>query len=185
MNWNYATLQLLTHPYFIKWCPQNWIGEPHPKIQPIPIGLDYHTMHHSSGGWGPQINPAGQEAMLIKIKTMTRKIKCFGNFHFQMNTQFGYERKLALEQLPKEVIDYQPSYSTREETWKLQSTYAFVISPYGNGLDCHRTWEALLLGCFVIVKKGPLDPLYAGLPVVIVSNWSDVTHELLNSTYEE
>ena len=23
--------------------------------------------------------------------------------------------------------------------------YKFTLSPYGNGMDCHRTWEALLI----------------------------------------
>jgi hypothetical protein len=31
--------------------------------------------------------------------------------------------------------------------------YAFVASPYGGGPDCHRTWEALILGCIPIVKS--------------------------------
>ena len=64
------------------------------------------------------------------------------------------------------------------------SKYAFVLSPLGNGLDCHRTWEALVLGAIPIVKSGPLDPLYSDLPVLIVQEWSDVTPELLQATIE-
>jgi hypothetical protein len=33
----------------------------------------------------------------------------------------------------------------------------------------------------VIVKTSPLDPMYEGLPVLIVQKWSDVTRELLDS----
>ena len=29
--------------------------------------------------------------------------------------------------------------------------YTFILSPAGIGLDCHRTWEALCLGCIPIV----------------------------------
>lgn len=57
------------------------------------------------------------------------------------------------------------------------SEYAFIASPHGNGLDCHRTWEALCLGCIPIVKTSPLDPLYDGMPVWIVNEWSDVTYQ--------
>ncbi len=60
-----------------------------------------------------------------------------------------------------------------------QSEYAFVISPHGNGVDCHRTWEALALGCVPIVRTSPLDALYEGLPVLIVSNWCEVTADFL------
>ena len=51
----------------------------------------------------------------------------------------------------------------------------FVISPDGNGLDTHATWEALLAGCIPIVPKSPLDPLFEVLPVWLIESWSDVT----------
>lgn len=38
----------------------------------------------------------------------------------------------------------------------------------GRGLDAHRTWEALLLGCIPVVWHSPLNPLYQGLPVVVI-----------------
>lgn len=59
----------------------------------------------------------------------------------------------------------------------------FVVSPEGNGLDCHRTWEALIMGTIPIVLTSPLDPLFKDLPVLIVSDWSEVTESLLHETY--
>jgi hypothetical protein len=70
------------------------------------------------------------------------------------------------------------------ETLQNQSQYAFVISPHGNGLDCHRTWEALVLGCIPIVKTSPLDSLFEDLPVWIVREWSDVTEENMRGIVE-
>lgn len=43
----------------------------------------------------------------------------------------------------------------RNETWLAMSQHAFVYSPIGNGFDCHRTWEALCLGCIVIAQRNP------------------------------
>ena len=60
----------------------------------------------------------------------------------------------------------------------------FVLSPRGGGYDCHRTWEALILGCIPIVKTSGLDPLYEDLPVCIVESWSDVTAEYLQKYLE-
>ena len=57
-----------------------------------------------------------------------------------------------------------------------------MISPHGNGLDCHRTWEALCLNCIPIVKTSPLDNLYIDLPVLIVNEWNDISMELLEKT---
>jgi hypothetical protein len=55
----------------------------------------------------------------------------------------------------------------------------------GHGMDCHRTWESLMLGTIVIVKKSQLDSLYDGLPVLIVNDWDEITQELLDKTIEE
>jgi hypothetical protein len=64
------------------------------------------------------------------------------------------------------------------------ANHAFVLSPHGNGLDCHRTWEALCLGCIPIVKTSGLDPLFEDLPVWIVREWSDVTADAMREVVD-
>ena len=54
-----------------------------------------------------------------------------------------------------------------------------MLSPHGHGLDCHRTWEILLLGSFPVVASSTLNSMYDGLPVVIVNRWEDISYELL------
>jgi hypothetical protein len=71
---------------------------------------------------------------------------------------------------------------TRNETWNNQINYSFVLSPHGNGLDCHRTWESLVLGCIPIVKSSLIDDLYEDLPVLIVKAWQEINKELLLQT---
>jgi hypothetical protein len=61
----------------------------------------------------------------------------------------------------------------------------FVLSPRGNGIDTHRTWETLYLGSIPIVKTSSLDPMYEGLPVLIVQNFEDITERFLEEKYEE
>lgn len=56
----------------------------------------------------------------------------------------------------------------------------FVLSPPGNGLDCHRTWEAMLMGAVPVVRSSGLDPLFSNIPAVIVKNWSFLTNHLLD-----
>jgi hypothetical protein len=60
--------------------------------------------------------------------------------------------------------------------------YSFVLSPFGNGIDCIRTFEALCLGCIVIMKKSFLDIIYEDLPILIVNEWEDINEKLLNDT---
>ena len=69
---------------------------------------------------------------------------------------------------------------SRKDLWEKKVQYLFSVSPHGIGLDCHRTWEDLLLGCIVIVKTSSLDPLYEGLPVVIVKDWNEISSANLN-----
>ena len=102
-----------------------------------------------------------------------------------MTTRYGkYDRKEAFDNIPKELIYYETTKINRNLSWKNQIEHAFVVSPQGNGYDCHRTWEALILGCIPIVKKSAIDVLYEDLPVLIVNEWKDVTAELLHDTVE-
>ena len=50
----------------------------------------------------------------------------------------------------------------------------FVLSPPGNGNDCHRTWEAMYLGAIPVVLEAFLDSgLTSNLPVLAVASWDD------------
>lgn len=62
---------------------------------------------------------------------------------------------------------------------------AFEVSPPGQGVDCYRTWEALAIGCIVIVPSTYLDPLFEDLPVVKIKDWSEVTRENLEKWLDE
>jgi hypothetical protein len=94
------------------------------------------------------------------------------------------DRKEAYDSIPNTVVFYEPVKVARTESHSHQIEYAFVISHsgYNSAPDCHRTWEALCLGCIPIVKSSGLDPLFEDLPVLLVKQWSDITQELLDST---
>jgi hypothetical protein len=161
----------------------------HPKLEIYPIGLDYHTLSDKSTNWGPQMTPTEQEAELERIRTNAssvykREIKCYSNFHFNMQDDRKYtqDRRDAHKQIPPECIHYEEREIPRKQTWMNQAKYAFVACPHGNGLDCHRQWEALCLGCIPVVKRSSIDKIYEGLPVLIVDSWSDITPELLQKT---
>ena len=59
---------------------------------------------------------------------------------------------------------------------KKYSEHRFVLSPIGNGLDCHRTWEIFLVGSIVITESSPLDEMYIknNLPVIILNKFDDL-----------
>ena len=101
-----------------------------------------------------------------------------------MGTKYAFDRKDAIHDIPKELVFYENKKINRKETWENQSKYAFVISPHGNGVDCHRTWEALCLGCIVILKKSGISDLFDGLPVLVVDDWNDIDIDLLHLTLD-
>jgi len=171
-------------------CNLNFQPQPnHPKITPIPLGIDYHKESERSPQNDKITQPIQQEKILEEIKSKhkgaKKKVKCYANFHFAMDSRYGYDREEALAKIPKNVVYYEPTRAPRKKCWEKQVEYYFVISPLGNGLDCHRTWESLALGNYVIVKTGPLDPLYKDLPVLIVKDWGDVNQTLLQKTVDE
>jgi hypothetical protein len=176
---------LMNSPKLIKWYSQNCIAT-HPKLVKIPIGLDYHSDQDQINGY---LSPMKHEEKILQIVNncipfYKRKAKAYANYHFRLEYQ-NNDRKDAYQNINKDLVYYIPNRTERFETYKEQTNYAFVISPHGNGLDCHRTWEALILGCIPIVKKSELDDLYSELPVLIVNEWSDLTQELLNNTINE
>jgi hypothetical protein len=166
----------------------------HPKIRHIPIGLDYHTLRNHIGmmhPWGPGCMPAEQEKTLLSVRqtmipNIDRRRLCYSNFH---HAAFGInqrgDRQELLQKVPHSLIHFAEQYVSRESSWRHQTGYAFVLSPRGGGYDCHRTWEALLLGCIPIVKRSGMDPVFADLPVLLVDDWSDITEELLEKTQTE
>lgn len=174
----------------VKWYTQNWVGDYNPKVFHLPIGMDYHTMTNRQIFWGSMKNPFEQESvlkMIIKklIPFWKRRIMCYSNFHFSMNTKHSYDRKNAIKEIPRELIFYEKTRVNRLQTWLNQKDYAFVVSPFGGGYDCHRTWEALMLGCIPIVMSSGLNPLFEDLPVLIVKKWEEVTKQKLQETIEQ
>jgi hypothetical protein len=137
---------------------------------------------------GRKKSPPEQEKQLIELKRAAkpfdqREKKCYINFSAPPSSYYySYDRIDALNDIPESLCIKEKDGEIRHTCWKNQTEYAFVVSPFGNGMDCHRTWEALLLGCIPIVRSSGMDPMFEGLPVLIVDNWSEVTSELLDDT---
>ena len=181
---------LINNENMIHWFSQNCMIS-NEKMSAIPIGLDYHTISSNIfHKWGKHKTPLEQEAELLELRKNSepfynRIIKAYSNFHFSTKTKYGKERTTAMHEIPSHLVFYETTFLSRIETWKNQMQYAFIISPPGNGYDCHRTWEALCLGCIPIVKKNPINEVFEDLPVLIVNNWNDITKELLENTIIE
>lgn len=179
--------------YVVRWFTQNYDGSDRSgKISGIPIGLDFHTISNRRkwGHW--PATPAEQEAELQALiasmpPTRSRELAAHADFHFNKRKhQTWGDTRGEIESLLRQNdnVVFQQRKVRRIELWQEKTRYAFVVSPHGNGLDCHRTWESLVLGNIPIVRRSSLDPLYEGLPVVIVDDWSEITKDNLRRWLE-
>jgi len=80
-------------------------------------------------------------------------------------------------------IDIVEDRIPQEESWKKYRESKFVLSPPGNGYDCHRHFEAIVLGAIPIFIRTPLmiSTIYEGFPYIELNNIKELTPELLNS----
>lgn len=172
---------LLANPLIVAWHAQNRDFD-HPKLHSLPIGINLHNLWSNPLQWGGgSILPTLQELQLQTIAEqapsfLSREQKIFCNWHFSIDRA---DRKNCLDKIDKSVCFFQPDPRPMVETWEMQSKFQFVLSPHGAGLDCHRTWEALLLGCIPIVKAAKINDLFQGLPVITVGDWEEINQQFL------
>ncbi len=72
-----------------------------------------------------------------------------------------------------------PARKNNQEYLRDMAHFVFILCPEGNGVDCHRTWEALYMGCIPVVTNSLIDPIFQDLPVLIIDDWHKVTKEFL------
>lgn len=74
----------------------------------------------------------------------------------------------------------------RETYFNSIGRYKFIISPEGNGIDCHRHYEAIYVGSIPIIEDNiHMKRKYSGLPVLYTNDYSEITQEYLEQKYNE
>jgi hypothetical protein len=197
------------------WFAQNCdLDAEHPKLTRVPIGLDnpvYTRLDKRLGfllsmalGKTPldarlRRNDMGDQALLQAIRarglppTAARPARARGTFHQNQkliapDLRRTPERERAyLELRDNPACELVPRRLSQRAYWQSHGDFAFEVSPQGSGLDCFRTWECLLLGTIPIVKRSPLDRLYAQerLPVVIVDSYREIDSARLRTWQAE
>lgn len=173
------------------WYAQNWVGvgADTQKVMALPIGMDYHTLSGCAGEWGAKQTPGEQEAAFKKVaetasEWRARQCAVYCNVQFRLDRWGDRERAIreVLYSVGADQIIFASGKMAREAAWREMAKYRYILSPFGNGYDCHRTWEALLLGCVPIVcchGEREYKKVWDGLPVLCVDKWSDVTPTVL------
>jgi hypothetical protein len=200
-----AAAPLLRHWFAINCSarPPSWGGGGVSTVTPIPYGIDYWTLTARTMWTNTPMSSAHTQdrhlsrlrysAIHFSKRAATAPPRIYINFQFNMDGNGNSERLLAYNLIPRDLMSIQETPVNRYDTWGAYTQHVFVASPRGNGLDTIRTWEALMLGCIVIVRRIPeegerecvIEELYQDLPVVIIDQWSDITRDFLDRTLSE
>lgn len=184
--------KIINHPKIKRWFTQNYDGtSKNPKLKPYPIGFDLHTNRTKFGIILPKFFPTKVTDKINYLLSIRRKFsdkenKIFCDVHLSPNSKFNNERTRVKKILSEDQkMFFLKQREDQKSIWKKYGSHKFVISTFGNGLDCHRTWEILFLGGIVITKTSSLDPLFEDLPVVIVKDWDECKDEKNLLKWEE
>lgn len=164
----------LNDPKLVVWFAQN-IDYVHPKLKPLPIGVSNN--YNSNGKVGFFINATRNVPGFVG-----RHNYLYLNFTPSTNTK---ERQSAIDFFRNKPYAYITHGKTQDAYLEELKHFKYVLCPEGNGIDCHRTWEALLMGCIPILKHSRIDTLFEDLPVILINDWSEITKDFLEERAKE
>lgn len=145
-----------------------WFGHncdySHPKFIPIPIGIANFGQNNSNQ-W--LLEEIAQKPNVDRIP------KVLVNFN---NSSFGMKHDIFNCLSEKPCVDV----LNNEEYLDNLKKYKFIASPRGKGIDSHRTWEALLMGCIPIISSYEMSSLYSDLNVLVIEDWDEIEGVLKN-----
>ena len=154
------------------------ILEDFPHSTPLPIGLE-NAWRSNHGIVKP--------AKVRLSSTLNRFPRIMSGFNLSTNPVERTKAKNALSS--SDVVD-EIRNVTPSEHQNLLTQYSFVASPPGNGIDTHRTWEALYFKCVPIVLRSHMTTYFEsiGIPIWVVDSFSEITtqsEESLSKKYQD
>jgi hypothetical protein len=164
-------LQFLASKFEKVFCV-NWLGSKS-IATPIPIGLENFSYLQ---------NGVPKDFSLQNRPFAGRNVELLTAFSDSTNPEERQKARLSVANISSNLnlqVPVKPSAYRN-----ILSDTKFVLSPPGNGPDCHRTWEAIYLGAIPIVKRNfwPFESI--DLPVLIVDHWEDTAQAISEYRYK-
>lgn len=143
-------------------------------VQGLPIGLE--NLHWKNHGKIDKYSAREEVTLSVSWDRPNLILSSF-SVHTNQPVRSALMELLKSSQLPRlETLGDGSAYE------KGLRSSVFVLSPQGNGLDCHRTWEALYSGAIPVVTRGTLsETLTNELPILVTPDWAT----FLGSSEEE
>jgi hypothetical protein len=140
---------------------------------PFPIGMSWGIINYRGPIQDIQVGPHNQQLLCAIITTTD-----------EHRRPSGKNRKSIVETLRKKGVENHriPNHHYLHSLPHFQ----FIISPEGNGIDCHRHYEALMAGCIPIVERNErLFEKYGNCPILYTDDYTEITQEYLDMKYKE
>lgn len=135
-----------------------------PGVIPLPIGLENRWRANHG-----KVSKFKSEAREANEKTF----RIMSTFSIGTNPTIRGQAQKILSQ--NSLVDSLGMISPNDHRRALDR-YAFIACPPGNGLDTHRTWEAMYRGSVPIVLDSYMNHFFKslGLPILIVSSYEEL-----------
>ena len=147
-------------------------------IHSLPIGLENMILRKSpsarEGQFSSEVPGALQKAQLIdRLNSMNIPQTGEVYMNFNIDTYPAGRQKVWDMFVNEKWVTSTKSLPMSQFYFDL-AAHKFVISPRGNGIDCHRTWEALYLRTIPIVQHSLHMDSFSDLPIYYVNNWDEL-----------
>ena len=134
-------------------------------IEPIPIGIE--NAHHKKNGDLKYYNPISLAKNFQPKKNIL--LASFSIRQYKLlpsNTEVRRKYEKILDKYNYKNVS---CMNLKDYRKKLYSSY-FVICPPGNGIDCHRNWEALYHKTIPVIEEKYSLFSHIDLPILVVKN---------------
>ena len=154
-----------------RWYMTNMKQFLHPKIYPIPMGINY---------------PDWEDIDLGVVRSVEKENLCYANFTMTA----PYRTRVAEWCWSQEYIDcnFPPCYPNQASDLNMPiikgeryampdfvkrlASYHYAIAPCGNGIDTFRTWECILCNTVPIVQDSWMNRVFSKIwPMIIVKKY--------------
>lgn len=177
----------------------------HKKITCLPIGLNFKRQYSSIINFISNHNTVNNKLKLICYNCNLSTNKERQNIKSDFMDKLSYIKPLSSSYIFSHIEQKIKIDITDPKCYESWNKYKYILSPRGAGLDCHRTWEAIILNinhnkrfnkennsefklvepiCIPVVKSSEINELYKDLPVLIVDSYDLLTEELLEEMYD-
>ncbi len=150
-----------------------------PDLKPIPLGINNEYI---------EIYPCEADFKKFKFKESDdKKNLIYSNFN--INTRFLHRYFASKFSKSNSFIKVEKTELDKQVYLETIDNFKFILSPWGNGIDTHRIWEAIYANCIPVVQDHVVFSKFKQLPIIFVNSFKNINpikfEEISQSKFKE